>query len=167
MYLFDSQDYLLYLQTVEESLPGNPIIDKPLLPPIISRNTNIDPEAILNRPKTGFPQSQLQRQTLPKLEGGSFPPTNTHLPFDAISKSSTLISDSHASLKNAKDDDLNESKSSTVVQETSAELPESAKKYEVVEDKNVDIQNEENASKMEAILEPTTGKKRIFLSYEK
>merc|ERR1719491_2685376 len=79
---------------VEESLPGNPIIDKPLLPPIKTSNTNVDTQAILNRPKTGFPQSQLQRQTLPKLEGGSFPPTNTHLPFDAISKSSTLISDS-------------------------------------------------------------------------
>ena len=151
-----TQEFLIFiLFTVDETLPGNPIIDKPLLPPIISRNTNIDPESILNRPKTGFPQSQLQRQTLPKLEGGSFP--NTNLPFDAISKSSTLISDSHASLKNAKDEDLNESKNSNVVQENSAELPEAAKKYEVVEEKNVDIQNEENASKLEAISEPSTG----------
>ena len=147
------------MYAVEESLPGNPIIDKPLLPPIKSRNTNIDPQSILNRPKTGFPQSQLQRQTLPKLEGGSFPPTNIHLPFDAISKSSTLISDSRASLRAAKDDDLNESTNSTVVQETVVDLPETAKKYEVVEeDKEANLQNEENTSKLEAILEPVTGK---------
>ena len=44
-----------------------------------------------------------------------------------------------------------------MVQENSADLPEAAKKYEVVEDKNADIQNEENASKLEAISEPSTG----------
>ena len=76
------------------------------------------------------------------------------------SKSSTLISDSHASLKNAKDEDLNESnKSPEAVQENAAEdLPESAKKYEVVEEeRDADVQNEENASKLEAIMEPVTG----------
>ena len=76
------------------------------------------------------------------------------------SKSSTLISDSHASLKNAKDEDLNESnKSPEAVQENEVvDLPESAKKYEVVEEeRDADVQNEENASKLEAIMEPVTG----------
>ena len=81
-------------------------------------------------------------------------------------KSSTLISDSHASLKNAKDEDLNESnKSPEAVQENAVEdLPESAKKYEVVEEeRDADVQNEENASKLEAIMEPVTG---IYTKFE-
>ena len=78
------------------------------------------------------------------------------------SKSSTLISDSHASLKNAKDEDLN--KSPEAVQENVVvDLPESAKKYEVVEEeRDADVQNEENASKLEAIMEPVTGMYQKF-----
>ena len=77
------------------------------------------------------------------------------------SKSSTLISDSHASLKNAKDEDLNESTKSPEVKENVVDLPESAKKYEVVEEeRDADVQNEENASKLEAIMEPVTGMHR-------
>ena len=73
-------------------------------------------------------------------------------------KSSTLISDSHASLKNAKDEDLNESNKAPEVQENVVDLPDSAKKYEVVEEeRDADVQNEENASKLEAIMEPVTG----------
>ena len=80
------------------------------------------------------------------------------------SKSSTLISDSHASLKNAKDEDLNESNKSPELQENAVvDLPESAKKYEVVEEeRDADVQNEENASKLEAIMEPVTGMYRTF-----
>ena len=80
------------------------------------------------------------------------------------SKSSTLISDSHASLKNAKDEDLNESNKSPELQENAVvDLPESAKKYEVVEEeRDADVQNEENASKLEAIMEPVTGMYQKF-----
>ena len=55
---------------------------------------------------------------------------------------------------------MNESnKSPEAVQENAVEdLPESAKKYEVVEEeRDADVQNEENASKLEAIMEPVTG----------
>ena len=49
------------------------------------------------------------------------------------------------------------------------DLPESAKKYEVVEEKDADVQNEENESKLEAIMVPNTGNmtlKDLLISLE-